>query len=36
MYLEGEETPQITEIIDDGLGWDLDIENGLADPYLEL
>jgi len=37
MYLEEEETPQITEIMeitDEGLR--VDIEDGLANPYLKL
>lgn len=36
MYLEEEEGPQITEVVADDLDFDLDLENRLADPYLEL
>jgi len=32
MYLEEENTPRIVEVTDDGLGFDLDIKNGLTDP----
>jgi len=34
--LEEKDTPRIVELGDDGLGLDLDIEDGLADLYLEL
>jgi len=36
MYLEKEETPWITEVLDNRLGLDLDTENRLADPFLKL
>jgi len=36
MYLEDKKTPWITEVVDDGLDMDLDLEDGLLDPYLEL
>jgi len=36
MYLEREDTLRIVELEDEGLGLKLDVENGLADPYLEL
>jgi len=36
MYSEEEDTPRIVEVEDDGLGFNSDLEDGLADPYLEL
>jgi len=36
MYLEEENTPRIVEVIDDRVGFDLDLEDGLADLYLRL
>jgi len=36
MYSEEEETPRIVEVEDDRLGFDLDLEDGPADPYLKL
>jgi len=36
MYLEEEESPQITEVVDNGLDRDLDLEDRPADLYLEL
>jgi len=36
LYSDKKETPQITEIADKGLGEETDLENRLADPYLEL
>jgi len=36
MYLEEEDTPRIVEVTDNGLIFDLDTENRLIDPYLEL
>jgi len=36
MYSEEEESPWITEVVDDRLDRDLDLKDGLADPYLEL
>ena len=36
MYLEEESTPRIVEVVDNGLDFDLDNKNRLADPYLEL
>jgi len=37
MYLEGEEdTPRIVEVGDNRLNFDSDLEDGPADPYLEL
>ena len=36
LYSDKEETPWITEIIDNGLGEDLDIEARPADPYVDL
>jgi len=32
MYLEEEDTPRVVEVLD----LDLDLEDGPADPYLEL
>ena len=28
--------PHIVEVLDNGLGFDLDLEDGPANPYLEL
>jgi len=36
MYLEEKDTPRIVEVANNGLGFDLDTKNRLADPYLEL
>jgi len=36
MYSDEKETPRIIEIVDDGLGWDSDLKDGLVDPYLKL
>jgi len=36
MYSEGEKTLKIVELGGNGLDFDLDIEDGLVDPYLEL
>ena len=36
MYSEEETSPQIVEVDDNGLGFDSDIEDRSADPYLEL
>ena len=36
LYSDKEETPWITEIVDEGLGLESDLEDGLADPYLEF
>jgi len=36
LYLEEKETPQIMEVKDNKLDFDLDNEDGPADPYLEL
>jgi len=36
MYLEEEDTLRIVEVAVDDLDLELDIENGLADLYLEL
>ena len=36
MYLEEKDSPRIVEIMDNKLGTDLDLRNGLADLYLEL
>jgi len=36
MYLEGEEVPQIVEIIDNNLDLDLGLGDRLADPNLEF
>jgi len=35
MYSEKETTPWIMEIADNGLGYNSDLENWLADLYLE-
>jgi len=36
LYSEEEKTPQIMEVVDDGLGWDLDMETGSVDLYVDL
>jgi len=36
MYSEEKDTLRIVELDNDRLGLDSDIENRLADPYLEL
>jgi len=36
MYSEEEDISKIVEVTDDRLGFDLDLEDGLADPYLKL
>jgi len=36
LYLEEEETPQIIEVVNDGLGWDLDMEARSVDLYADL
>jgi len=36
MYSEEEESPRIVEVVLDRLDFDLDLEDGLADLYLEL
>jgi len=36
MYLEEVKTPWITEIVDNRLGWDSDLEDRPADLYLKL
>jgi len=36
MYSEEENTPKIIEVVEDSLNFDLDLEDGLADPYFEL
>jgi len=36
MHLEEEDSSNIIEIMDDGLDLDLDLEDRLANPYLEL
>jgi len=36
MYSEEDDTPRILEVKDNGLGFDLDLEDGPASPYLEL
>jgi len=36
MYLGEEDTLRIVELDNNGLGLDLDIEDGPTDPYLEL
>jgi len=36
MYSEKESTPRIIEAKDNGLKPDLDLEDGLVDPHLEL
>ena len=40
MYLEEEDSSRIEEVGDNGLGYDsdrdMDLEDRLADPYLEL
>ena len=35
MYSEGEDTPRIVKIEDDGLDFVSDVD-GLADPYMDL
>ena len=35
MYSKEDDTPRIVEVEDDGLGFDSDLENGPASPYLE-
>ena len=36
LYSNEEETPWITEVIDNGPRLDLDLEDGPSDPYLKL
>jgi len=36
LYLEEENTPCIVEVLDNGLGFDSDMEDRPADPHLEL
>jgi len=36
LYLDKEASPRIVEINDDGLGFNSDLENRPANPYLEL
>jgi len=36
IYLEEKDIPRIVKIEDDGLGLDLDLEDGPVDPYLKL
>ena len=36
MYLEDEETPQIMEVMDNGLDMDSDLEDRPSDLYLKL
>jgi len=36
LYSEEEDPSQIVEVCNNGLGFDLDIEDRLADPYLKL
>jgi len=36
MYSEEEDTPRIVEVADNGMDFDSDLEDGLANPYLEL
>jgi len=36
LYSDEEETPWIIEVLNKGLGLDLDLENRLSDPYLKL
>jgi len=36
MYLEEEETPRITEIVDNRLDFDSDLEDKLLDLYFKL
>ena len=34
MYLDNEKTPQIMEIVDNRLGWDLDLEDRYYNPWI--
>jgi len=36
MYLEEEDTLRIVEVTEDGLGFDLDLEDRPVDLYVEL
>jgi len=36
LYSDKEKTLWITEVVEDGLGFDLDLEDRPADPYLKL
>ena len=36
MYLEEEDTLKIVEVVEDGLDFNSDLEDGPLDPYLEL
>ena len=36
MYSDKENTPRIVEVVGDSLDFNLDLEDGLADLYLEL
>jgi len=36
MYSKEEDTPKVVEVEDNGLRLDLNLEDGLADPYLKL